>query len=191
MSLPEKTKPVFTKHTAELYSNSAEPVQAEALYNDHSDRIKMFLQTRAPSADWVEEVMQDLYLKLMNVDDLSSIDNPAAYLTRMAHNLLIDAMRRRGREDKRKSEEPVETLELADPNPSLFEAAFSSQQIALCELALSELPDEYREILLLNRVDGLTHSQIAKRYDRSVSWVEKTIARTVLHCRRKLQEADR
>lgn len=191
MSPPEKPKPLFTKHTAELYSNPPEPVQAEALYNEHHDRIRAFLHTRAPSAEWVEEAMQELYLKLMAFDDLTSIDRPAAYLTRIAHNLLIDAMRKRSREENRMANEPLETLELADPCPSLFEAAFSSQQIALCELALSELPDQYREILLLNRVDGLTHSLIAKRYDRSVSWVEKTIARTVLHCRRKLQEADR
>lgn len=188
MSRPEH-KRRFSKHQeVTVYSNQPEPLQAEALYKDHYPQVKAFLLSRSNAPDLIEEVLQDLYLKLMKIDDLTQIDNPSAYLCRIAHNLLIDALRRQARAKQRNSN-PVESddvLALVDPQPSPFEATLSGQRLAACEQALSELPPEYREILLLNRVDRLTHSQIAKRYGRSVSWVEKTIVRTLAYCRHRL-----
>lgn len=191
MSQFKKQPESFSKRTATLYSNRPEAIQAESLYSDHYEKVRAFLISRCQSSDLIEEVLQDLYLKLMVIDDLSQIQNPASYLVRMAHNLLIDALRRQSREDRRSSQEDSETLSLADPAPLPFDTILSLQQLQSCEQALSELPLEYKEILLLNRLEGYTHSQIAKKYGRSTSWVEKTIVRTLAHCRRKLELFER
>lgn len=191
MSHSKNHNSVFTKQTATLYSNQAEAVQAETLYSEHFGKVKAFLISRCQSSEMVDEVSQDLYLKLMSIEDLSSINNPASYLMRMAYNLMIDALRRQGRDDNRTSSEPGETQEITDKQPSPFEATLSDQRLAMCEKALAELPDEFREVLLLNRLEGFTHKQIAEKYSRSTSWVEKTIVRTVLHCRQKLEWFDK
>lgn len=190
MSQSEKQRQPFSKNTAKLYSNQPETIQVETLYNTHYERVRAFLISRSVGEEVVEEVLQDLYLKLMAVDDLSMINNPASYLVRMAQNLLTDAMRRQGRNDKRTVPESVETLDIADLKPSLFDQALSVQRLTVCEQALAELPPAWREILLLSRLEGLTHGQIAEKYGRSTSWVEKTIVRTVAHCRRKLAQFD-
>ena len=187
MSHSEKQLAVFNKKTATLYSNRPEEVQAETLYSEHYDKVRAFLLTRCQSGELIEEVLQELYLKLMAIDDLSLINNPASYLVRMTQNLLIDSLRRQGREDSRASPEALEILDIADQNPSPFDEILSIQQLTLCEQALAELPPEYKDILLLNRLEGFTHSQIAKKYGRSISWVEKTIVRTLAHCRRRLE----
>ena len=176
-----------------VYTNQPEPLQAETLYNDHYRQVKAFLISRSNSPDLIDEVLQDLYLKLMKVDDLSRIDNPAAYLCRIAHNLLIDGLRRQARTGQRNTHPPdsIDLVEIVDSAPSPFEATLSGQRLAACEKAFAELPPEFREILLLNRVERLTHSQIAKRYGRSTSWVEKTIVRALAYCRRKLELFDR
>lgn len=173
-----------------LFRNQAEPIQAEALYNAHYAQIKAFLISRRQSEEHINEVLQELYLKLMSVDDLSQIKNPASFLIRIAHNLMIDILRREGRRDRYQVSEDFESISLESNDPSPFEEILSMQQLRLCEKALAELPPEFREILLLNRVDGMTHSQLAKKYGRSISWVEKTIVRTLEYCRRKLDRTE-
>ena len=188
MNPTKKHHAAFSKDSATLYHNRAETVQAETLFCDHQEKIKAFLLSRGQSGEMIEEILQDLYLKLMALDDLSVIKNPASYLLRIAHNLMIDTLRRQNRADSRATGEEVETLNLVDPSPSPFDEILSIQQLQCCERALAELPPECKEILLLNRMEGLTHCQIAKRYGRSASWVEKIIVRTLSHCRRRLEQ---
>lgn len=181
---------VFGKNTAIVHVNDAEPIQAETLYTMHSARIRGFLISRCQSIDLVEEVLQDVYLKLMSVDDLTQIKNPASFLVRVAHNLLIDRLRQQVRKEKYTVSETVDTLGIADDRPSVFDELLSGQRLEACRRALAELPRDHREIFLASRLDGHTHSQIAKKYGRSTSWVEKTIVRALAHCRRKLAEFD-
>jgi len=182
-----KQNPVFNKQTAKVYSNEAEMMQVETLYNDNYDKVKAFLITRCQSNELIEELLQDLYLKLMAMDDLSIIQNPTSYLIRIAHNLMIDELRRQKRHDKRTLTDSIENLDIIDKKPSLFNETLSIQQLAHLGQALSELNDDSRDVLLLSRLRGLTHTQIAKKYNRSNSWVEKMIVRTLNHCRKKLE----
>lgn len=185
-------KPHFANHrTITVYANAPETVQAETLYNAHYPRVRAFLKTRSNSPDLIEEVLQELYLKLMRIDDLSQIENPASFLIRVAHNLLIDELRRQKRAEKRQAPETAYDPDGFDQSHSPFEETLCVQRLAICEQALTELPPAFREILLLNRVEGVAHSQIAKRYGRSISWVEKAIARAVAHCRQRLELMER
>ena len=170
-------------------SVSRQPVQVERLYSDHYDDLKVFLMSRARDKETVEVILQDIYLRLIDIEDLSVIQTPSAYLNRLANNLLIDHQRRQTRLQRRLHDEPVEQLEIAERKPSLAEQTHYAQQLELYEKIVAELPASSGEILTLHRVDGLTHSQIAKKFGKSKSWVEKNIARTLLHCRKLLQES--
>ena len=56
--------------------------------------------------------------------------------------------------------------------------------------ALHELPGKTRDMLILSRLDGLTHGQIAERLGVSRSLVEKRLVQAVLHCRARIREDD-
>lgn len=45
-------------------------------------------------------------------------------------------------------------------------------------------------MLILSRLDGLTHGQIAERLGVSRSLVEKRLVQAVLHCRARIREDD-
>lgn len=163
--------------------------QIERLYREHYDELKVFLMSRAHSKDTVEVVLQDVYLRLMEIDDLDVIRTPSAYLNRLAHNLLIDHQRRQMRQQRRLCDEPVDQMELSEQQPDLSEQMHYAQQLDVYRKIVAELPPPAEEILLLHRVEGLTHREIAEKFGKSKSWVEKTIAKTLLHCRKKLQES--
>lgn len=59
----------------------------------HHGRLEKFLSARTRSKDLVEVILQDVYLKLMAISDLSVIKNPSTYLNRLANNLLVDHYR--------------------------------------------------------------------------------------------------
>ncbi|MGH8499675.1 MAG: RNA polymerase sigma factor, partial [Methylococcales bacterium] len=179
MSHSQHKRRIANNQSVTVHTNRPESVQAETLYTEQYEKIRAFLMTRSRSADLIEEVLQELYLKLMGIEDWSPIENAGAYLLRMAHNLLIDAARRQSRDDRRRMPQSRDAPELVDQKPSPFEETWSVQRIEIFEQALAELPPAFREILLLNRVEGIPHSQIAKRFGRSISWVEKTIVRTL------------
>jgi RNA polymerase sigma factor (sigma-70 family) len=175
--------------TRENQANQRSPYQVEHLYREHSASLRTFLMSRARDAETVEVILQDLYIRLMEIPDLSVIHTPSAYLSRLANNLLIDHRRRQSRDHRRLLDEPFEHLDIAEESPSPLDHTHFAQQFAVYEKILSELPREAATVLRLHRVEGLTRSEIAKKIGKSKSWVEKNIARTLLYCRNALQKA--
>ncbi len=49
--------------------------------------------------------------------------------------------------------------------------------------ALGELPDNYREVIVLRHLEGLTFPEVAGRMQRSVDSVEKLWMRGLAHLR--------
>lgn len=173
------------KETPESHS-----IQVERIYQDHYDELKAFLSSRSSDRDLVEVILQEVYLRLMEMPDLSVIQVPSAYLNRIANNLLIDQLRKQSRVQRRTLDESVDELEIEEASQAPWEKVHYAQQLARYAQILSELPPPALEILTLNKLEGLTHGEIAKKFGRSKSWVEKSIAKTLLHCRKSLQDYD-
>ncbi|MGZ2834454.1 sigma factor-like helix-turn-helix DNA-binding protein, partial [Pseudomonas aeruginosa] len=57
--------------------------------------------------------------------------------------------------------------------------------------ALGELPERTRNIFLLNRLDGLTYTQLAARYAVSVKAIERDMSRALNHLRQRFDDYDR
>lgn len=76
-------------------------------------------------------------------------------------------------------------LVASDTSPS--EKSMKREGAVILARALAELPPDYREALLANRVEGLTMAETAKRMGRSVDGVQKLLARGLLQLRRRLE----
>jgi RNA polymerase sigma-70 factor (ECF subfamily) len=62
---------------------------------------------------------------------------------------------------------------LVDPRSSPSQQAMRGEQSLLVAEAMSRLPPDYRNVLVLRHLEGLTFPQIAERMGRSVDSVEK------------------
>jgi RNA polymerase sigma-70 factor (ECF subfamily) len=62
---------------------------------------------------------------------------------------------------------------LVDPRSSPSQQAMRGEQSLLVAEALSRLPPDYRNVLVLRHLEGLTFPQISERMGRSVDSVEK------------------
>lgn len=161
-----------------------------ASFQEHYEDLLRFLARRTGDVERAADIAQETYLKLAAVKPESGIiENRRAYIYRVAGNLAIDQIRRNGRETVwLADQEPDEAI--ADPAPSPERVAIGRDTLRCFDEALNSLPPKARLALLMFRVDGLSHAEIADRLKVSQSMVAKYLAQALRHCRDRLWALD-
>jgi RNA polymerase sigma-70 factor (ECF subfamily) len=75
-------------------------------------------------------------------------------------------------------------LMAAQPSPS--QLAVQREQAVLLADAIAELPEDYREVIVLRHLEGLTFPQVAQRMQRSLDSVDKLWMRALVRLRQLL-----
>ena len=138
------------------------------------DELKRRLVRKLGSEELAGDALQDTWMRLSaRRDRPDAVQNPAAYLLRMAMNTVID----RQRADHRLlSLEEVDTLmDMADPAPGPAQAA--ELDFALEDMVglLQRMPERRRRILLAIRVDGLQQRDVADHLGVSLRLVQREL----------------
>ena len=138
------------------------PLELERLYDEHAQAVFAFLLNLTRHQADTRDLLQEVFVKLAKRPDLlEGVRDARAFLLRLAHNLAIDLIRRRGtRENYRGqlADEPTPMFApTADPDHRTFREALSA--------ALGGLPAEQRAVVHLKLWEGLTFEQIAELLD--------------------------
>jgi len=119
-----------------------------------------------------EDVIQAIWFKARGVDGTVAIDNPRAYLYRLATNLATDQGRERSRQARLLSDHylwgPDEVLSAEDQ-------VMAQDELQRVLAAADHLPEPTRTIFRLNRLQGMTQAEIARRRGVSVTTVENHV----------------
>lgn len=160
----------------------------EHLFRLYHRELQQIAYRRLGDRELAADLTQDTFLRYVSLDRQARterIDNPQFFLIRVMRNLIIDFCRSRSRRGPLSSLEDVQD-ELLDAAPGPSELLLLREQLHLLHTALGELPESCRRALLLNRLEGLSHSTIAERLGVSPSMVSKYIMRALSHCARRL-----
>jgi RNA polymerase sigma-70 factor (ECF subfamily) len=76
---------------------------------------------------------------------------------------------------------------LADPLSSPSRQAARREQAVLLADALRRLPEDYRDVIVLRHLEGLTFAEVARRMGRSLDSVDKLWVRALSRLRRTLK----
>jgi RNA polymerase sigma-70 factor (ECF subfamily) len=79
---------------------------------------------------------------------------------------------------------------LADSSPSPSDQAARHEHGVLLAEALSRLPEDYREVIVLRNLEGLSHEEVAARMGRATGAVRMLWLRALSHLRRELGEGN-
>ncbi|MEL5879205.1 sigma-70 family RNA polymerase sigma factor [Cereibacter sphaeroides] len=145
------------------------------------DRLSRHLTRRPGTLCDAQDVMQDAWLRLAKVQDVEEMSSPAAYVGQVVRNLAIDRLRA-----QRVRERHFTAAEVHDQPadlPSAERIVDFRQRLARLEEIVAELPPRQRQVFLLHKFDGLSHSEIATRLGISRSAVEKLIMKALAQCR--------
>lgn len=122
------------------------------------------------------DLVQDVFLKLLNVDGWSVIDNPRAYVLRMLRNTAIERMRRARIVSFRQLTE-IDACEIGDDAPGPFRIAAGREEMARVQVALDSLPEPGRSLLIQRRIEGRSPTAMSRASGISLSTLEKRLAR--------------
>lgn len=143
-----------------------------------SDLLRFMLVRQCDPAH-VEDLLQDLYMKLTSIRT-GPVSNPRAYLYQMANNLLHDHRRGRRRQQERDDHWTRNRIgpDLGkDAAPSPEESAIARDELERVNAAIASMPDRTAQILKMYRLDGVSQKAIASSLDLSLSAVEKHLQR--------------
>lgn len=134
-----------------------------------------------------EDALQDAYLRIGQAEAVPAVNDPSAYLLRVAKNAAADR-RRTFRRQRLDDVEVARLMEIEDNTPSPAAILESREELDRLSAALSELPERRRAIFLAARVEELPHQFIAARFGVSVRTVANEIDRTLEHCGQRLKK---
>jgi RNA polymerase sigma-70 factor (ECF subfamily) len=128
------------------------------LYDDHAQALFAFLLNLTRNEADTRDLLQELFVKLARRPDLlHDVREERGFLIRLAHNLAIDFIRRRGTREKNHEQLAAEMPNPFAPSTDPDEQAFRE---ALAK-ALAELPSEQRAVVHLKLWERWTFEQIA------------------------------
>jgi RNA polymerase sigma-70 factor (ECF subfamily) len=139
----------------------------ERLYTAHAQSLFAFLLNFTRNEADTRDLLQELFIKLARDPALlSGVREERHFLLRLAHNLAIDLMRRRGTREKNYEQLSSEAATFA-PCPDADESAFRT---ALSK-ALGDLPSDQRAVVHLKLWEALTFEAIAASLELSPNTV--------------------
>jgi RNA polymerase sigma-19 factor, ECF subfamily len=153
--------------------------QVHLLYSEHQGWLYGWLRKKLGSADNAAELLHDTFLRILSKQRaLESLREPRAYLSTIAHGLVVNHWRRLALEQAYLAALAAQPEPLA-PSPEEQQLALDAlQQI---DRILRGLSPRVREIFLLSQLDGLSYPQIAAQLEVSVNLVQKAMLRAVKH----------
>lgn len=156
------------------------------LYNRYLGKVYNRVKTRIPPAD-VEDVTQEIFMAV--VRSLKKFKHQSRFNTwlyTIANRQIADYYRRRARGGR--DEAPL-SLELVTFNEPSYEHENLDEQAAV-RRALGNVPDHYRDIVLLRFAEGLTFTEIAEEMGKSLEAVKSLYRRAIQAIRDEIGEVN-
>ena len=157
-------------------------------------RLRNFIRRRVPDPRDAEDVLQDVFYKLVEANRLlMPIDHVTGWLFRVARHRITDLFR------KKQAESLMDTafagdeddLHLEDllPSADAGPEAIYIHNVLLDQLALAidELPEEQRAVFVAHELEGRTFKEMAAETGVSVNTLLSRKRYAVLHLRERLQ----
>src|SRR6266849_5029393 len=178
--------------------------QISEIVAEERSRLRNFIRRRVPDPADAEDVLQDVFYKLVEANRLlMPIDHVTGWLFRVARNRITDLFRKRrevtfgdaGRKDLSDfGDEDADVLLFEDllPSPDAGPEALYVRSMLLDELerAIDELPgDPYgqREIFVAHELEGRSFKELSAESGVNTNTLLSRKRYAVLHLRERLQ----
>lgn len=179
----EQVKPVGETPAADARALSQEDIKV--LFKNHNEELVRYLTGRLKSHEEAVEVAQEAYVRLLRLDDTSTIGFLRAFLYRTATNIAIDRIRRKGLAQAYVDQEaPQQVNEMFGFTPERTAAA--KQALARVLDCVSSLPPKCRHAFVEYKFRNRSYDDIAEEMGLTSSMVRKYVLRALVHCSDKM-----
>lgn len=157
-------------------------------------RLFGFIRKRVKTDEDAEDILQDVWYQLSNAVNLSEIEQMSGWLFQVARNRIIDRQRKKGTElidDLSIGTDEEDSLPLADllafddntPETEYIKNFFWQELFD----ALEELPENQRQVFIMNELEDKTLQQIADETGENLKTIISRKGYAVKHLRKRLE----
>ncbi len=162
--------------------------QFSKIYDQYVEKIYRFVYIKVSSQEIAEDLTSEAFIRSWKTfKSGETIENPRAFLYQVARNLVIDFYREKGHS-------PIISDEyirgIIDPRPNLQEKALLSSDLEQIRQALTNLKDDYQDVIVWHYLDDLKVPEIAQILDKSEGATRVILHRALNALRATVNEAN-
>ena len=153
-----------------------------------------FIRGKVKTTEEAEDILQDVWYQFSRLSNLDELENVSAWLYRVAQNRVTDNYRKKKTEnledytyENDENEISFKEILLLDENASPELALFKEEFWSELMQALDELPENQKEVFLLNEIEDFTLQEIADQKGENLKTIISRKGYAVKHLRKRLQ----
>jgi RNA polymerase sigma-70 factor (ECF subfamily) len=155
------------------------------IYDRYIDKIYRFIFFKVNSQEIAQDLTSETFLKSWeSFKNGNKIENIQAFLYKTARNLVIDFYREKGKVQIVSAENPF----IPDPSQNLEEKARLSSDLDQIRQALTNLREDYQNVIIWHYLDDLPISEISQMLDRTEDATRVLLHRALNALRNEIEE---
>jgi RNA polymerase sigma-70 factor (ECF subfamily) len=145
-------------------------IHTEALWHEMNIALKGFIAKRVPDESTTDDILQDVFMRIhARADTLKDTTKLESWVYQITRNAIVDYYR-----GQKKADDLPETLPAEDDH----DEDDLARQLAPCVRGMiHDLPDKYRDALLLTEYEGLSQNDLAEHLGISFSGAKSRVQR--------------
>ena len=153
-------------------------------FQQHEKSIKRIFARYCRRHEEIEDYTQETFLKAFAAETKTDIQNPKAFLLRVAKNLALSELKRKVNTNTDHIEDSGGTEVLTDERQVSIENQIDGQRklVVACKV-IASLSEHHRQALLMRKMEKLKFKQIATQLNVSLSTIEKRVATALVQLR--------
>lgn len=143
--------------------------ELQQIWVDFHKELKGYIFSRVKDKDLTNDILQDVFIKIHhNLSGLKDQSKLASWVYQLTRNVIIDHFR------KVKSQVDIAEIDIFEPN---FEQNDNNDFQKCIKPFIYQLPDKYRDAILLTEFKGFTQVQLAEHLGISYSGAKSRVQR--------------
>ena len=162
-------------------------------FKQFRQKLFAFVRDKVRSTEDAEDILQEVWYQLSNLTDIDSLENISGWLYKVARNKINDKSRKKTNlalEDFSHQNDDGEfnfkEILLLDDNNNPELEFFKEMFWEEFQKALDELPENQREVFLLNEMEDMTLQEIAIQKGENIKTIISRKGYAVKYLRKKL-----
>ncbi len=181
-------------------SKDGDPAALETLVRTHQDRVYRFAMRMCRNVEDAKDILQETFLGMVrSIREFREESKFSTWLYRIAANACLKKRRRGVHDPAPEQELSLDELmpradsegrkpEIADWSDDAERALLRGELSGRLEAAIDKLPKDYKIVLVLRDVEGLSAEETAQAVGLSVAAVKSRLHRARVFLRRELAE---
>ena len=163
----------------------------EQLFGDHAQALRLFLRGRSFPHEQIDDLVQELFARLMVVDRLEektsdSTAGSRSYLLTMVNNMIVDGKRKlRVRDAYAATQRQIESERLEEH--TLERIVGAQMELEAMRAVIGDMRPNWRVAFILQRFGNMSYADIASH----MGVTKRQVERYLLRAMRRIREARR